>query len=285
MVWLASSLSLLLFVGCSSKQSFEPKSLANSSYIEFKESKTIDEPSRLYYADGKIVFNGTEIELQGRVISASERDGEIAFLLSSGDIGVYSVDENRTVFREKIDSADAIDCRIPKPLIEDKSVIFFSLGGKVAVYNRRTQQLSRELQIGLSGDFRNIIGYSSEKEYMIFVTHNGLTRLAEDGKTDYQLDTRGAIFEERIFLIGKDGSIKALSTELEEIASVKFPFAYFTAWGAVGEKIYLIEKEGYIIEIDKSLDTHKVFDIGIDRECRFSEDRFICDNKILNLPL
>jgi hypothetical protein len=287
MVWLLSSLPLLLLVGCSSKQSFEPKTVANSSHIELKDREAVEEQSRLNYTDGQISFNGERIDLQSRVVSASERDGEIAFLLSNGDIGVYSVDENRTLFREKIDSADAIDRRIPKPLIEDRSIIFFSLGGKVAVYNREIQQLSREFQVGLSGDFKNIIGYSSKKEYMIFVTHNGLTRLAETGKTDYQSDTRGAIFDsdKRVFLIGKDGSITALSTELEELSSVKFPFAYFTAWGMVDNRIYLIEKEGYVIEIDSDLETHNVFDIGIDRKCSFSEDRFICDNKILNLPL
>ena len=324
MVQFLSSLALLLFTaGCSSKKEFEPKTIEqksvsfinqgikiesiNGSIATLRKNRAIttdgtkvklnidgdviqidDDNSTLQIRDKAIYFNSEQvIELSHKVVKASKRDDMVAYILSNGDIGLYSINEKSTIFREKYESVDTIDSRLPNPLFDGRTIIFFTLNGKLAVYNLNSNTLVREFTIGIAKDYSNVIDFKMSKESLYLLTQREIVKLSELGDERREFNIRGAIFDKNIiYIVEKDGSVIKLDSELNRLASIKSPFAYFRSWGLSGDKIYLIESNGYIIETDLELENYRVFESTLsDERCFFSRDRFICDNKFFRLPL
>ncbi|MDQ1338781.1 MAG: hypothetical protein QG617_1749, partial [Campylobacterota bacterium] len=70
--------------------------------------------------------------------------------------------------------------------------------------------------------------------------------------------------DKNIFIATKQGEIISLTSDLGHNAKLKFPFAHFLGLILSGEKLYALEKEGYIIEISKDLSAHTVHEVDMD---------------------
>ena len=74
----------------------------------------------------------------------------------------------------------------------------------------------------------------------------------------------------------------ALNSDLEEQSKKKFPFAHFLAFIVDGDKIYLLEKEGYMIVLDKDMKNYSVHEVDIEEGYIFVDNKrfYISDEYI-----
>jgi len=296
---LLALLTLSLFTGCSSKTSYTPedgKMLDSKIPFIFTDTKIERvEHKRVKLSDGSILNSAgdsisisleTEKLLKNPIVY-SQQDNLIAYVSEENVVAILDIDLNQTIFKEKFNKVSTIDRRLPKPLFDRGSILYFTLDGKIAIYSKKMKKIVRVVSVGDNEDYSNVIDYRLSKDSLILVTHRKLMMITDDYDDQLELNLRGSIFDkDKFFLITKDGEIREYDYNLVLKKSIKFPFAYFIAFGKVEEKIYLIESQGYVIELESDLESYKVLSSELDDEnCFFTIDKFICDEKFFRLPL
>ena len=89
---------------------------------------------------------------------------------------------------------------------------------------------------------------------------------------------------EDIYIATKQGEIIALTTSLQLKAKLKFPFAHFLGLIAQGDKVYALEKEGYIIQASKDLSSYSIHDVDYDEGFVFvTEKGFFVDDQLISV--
>jgi hypothetical protein len=98
-------------------------------------------------------------------------------------------------------------------------------------------------------------------------------------------DIRNIVADDKsIYLATKQGEIISLTSDLQQNAKLKFPFAHFLGMIISGDKLYVLEKEGYIIEITKDLLKYTVYEVDIDDGYVYIDDKiFFVDNKYISV--
>jgi len=137
-------------------------------------------------------------------------------------------------------------------------------------------------------------GYVEDKiEYEGFITTLGLVpeMTVFNGKWyDYDIYETAFLSGDYV-LIGDFGSstseIRTLTTggsDTTIVLSVASDFAHFLGMILKGEKLYLLEKEGYIIEINKELSQYDVFSVDVEDGYVFSTNKkFFIDNEYISI--
>lgn len=67
-----------------------------------------------------------------------------------------------------------------------------------------------------------------------------------------------------VYIATKQGDIISLNSELGVNEKVKFPFAHFLALIATEDKLYALEKTGYLIELSKDLLEYDVYEADVE---------------------
>jgi len=293
-------LIISLFSACTNKAHFIPNSsnFEKEKRIPFIFTKTtlkfvgnnqvLLSDNRLIDSHGKKVIKNSETsDLINDEVVLTKNKNFIAYVTENNSIVLFDIVQKQVIFSEKFPTVITIDRRLPKPLFEKDSILYFTLDGKIAVYSIPDNKISRVISVNDTGDYSNIISYQLSENSLILLTHKKLLLISDNYDDNIIVDIRGAIFQkDNFYLITKNGEIRNYDYKLSLQKQIKFPFAYFIAFGKVKEKIYLIESQGYIIEIDSDLDKYRVIDSELDDEnCFFTEQKFICDEKFFRLPL
>jgi len=110
-----------------------------------------------------------------------------------------------------------------------------------------------------------------------------LSMAAKEIRVSYEI--RNIVYDNKDILITtKQGEIISLTPDLQVNAKIKFPFAHFLGLIVFEDKIYALEKEGYIIEISKDLLTYDVYNVEIEDGYIFAADKiFYIDDKYISV--
>ena len=88
----------------------------------------------------------------------------------------------------------------------------------------------------------------------------------------------------RIYALLKNGFIKVYDLKLREINKREFKFAIFSNIIARGDKLYIFEKTGYIIETDLNLGNERILKASEITDKSFaSSNAFYYDNKMISI--
>ena len=99
---------------------------------------------------------------------------------------------------------------------------------------------------------------------MVAATGYRLFSLSEKERRE-KYEMRDVIFsKEGIWISTKEGEVVALTPSLQLKAKRKYPFAHFLGMILTKDKLYLLEREGYIIELSKDLSESNVYELNID---------------------
>ena len=105
-----------------------------------------------------------------------------------------------------------------------------------------------------------------------------------------QKDTRAkyeirnvAYGDKNVYITTKQGEVLALTPDLQVESKIKFPFAHFLGMIAFGDKLYILEKEGYIIVVDKKSFDYTVHEVDLNDGFIFVGEKlfYVDDEKIL----
>jgi len=225
-----------------------------------------------------------QFALKKTVASASVHGDTLAVLFADNEMALYSISTKDLLLKEQGGQAIAVDSRIVYPYFMDDLVLFSTLDGKVIIINSKAKKKLRTTIVSSEDNFNNIIYFNIIENKIVAATaHKILSMSQKEIREKYEIRNI-AYNSDNLFITTKQGEIISLTPELEVNAKLKFPFAHFLGLIISNDKIYALEKEGYIIESPTDLSTFSVYDVDIDEGFVFVADKmFYVNDKYISV--
>jgi hypothetical protein len=225
-------------------------------------SSNIDGNVTLEYIDDKSIKKS--FELKKTVAAASVKDDILAVLFANNDMALYSISSKKLLLREKGNPQIVIDARVVNPHFMNDLVLFLTLDGKIVIINTKLKKKLRTVIISSEDNFNNVIYFNIIDSKIVAATGQKILSMAQkEIRAKYELRNIVDV-DNTIYISTKQGEIISLTPDLQVNKKVKFPFAHFLGMIAHNDKIYVLEREGYIIEITADLLEYKVYEVDIE---------------------
>ena len=225
----------------------------------------------------------TEItfELKKTVAGATVSGDKLAVIFATNDMALYQLSTKELLLKEGGNAPIAVDTRIVNPFFLNELVLFLTLDGKVVIINSDSKEVLRSMLVSSEENFNNIIYFNVIDNVMVAATGYRLFSLSEKERRE-KYEMRDIIFnEEGIWVTTKEGEVIALTPSLQLKAKRKYPFAHFLGMIMTDDKLYLLERQGYIIELSKDLATSDVYELNIDDGYVYVGDKAFYVNDIV----
>jgi len=250
----------------------------------------IDESSRLVTQSGKWIItaklngNLTLIDstdsssrvlfsLGKTVATASVKDNIIAVLFADSEMALYDLNSKELILKEQGSKSFVVDARIAPPYFMNELVFFPTLDGKVVIVNTTLKKRLRTIIVSSEDNFNNVIYFNVIDNKIIAATGTKILSLSSK-ELRVKHEIRSIIYDGKsIFVATKQGEILSLTSDLELNAKIKFPFAHALSMIAYEDKIYLLEKEGYMIVVEKDLSNYTVHEVDVEDGYIFLDDK------------
>jgi hypothetical protein len=242
--------------------------------------------------EGNLVFfpeDGTDakstLELKRQVAAVNIQDDTVAVLFASNEIALYSLETKKLLFKESGNAPIAVDARVSNPSFLKELALFLTLDGKIVIVNTETKQVLRSVVVSSEEYFNNVIYFNVIGNNLVASTGTSVLALSQkEIREKYDVRVISAT-EEGIWLATKQGEIIALSPSLQFKAKKKFPFAHFVGISVQNDRVYLLEKEGYMIVLSKNLLAYDVYDVDMQSGNKIftGEGRFYFDDRYINI--
>jgi len=224
------------------------------------------------------------LHLKRTIAAASVKGDVIAVLFVNNDMALYSLASKELLFKEQGNAPIVVDVRMVNPSFLGNLVLFLTLDGKIVIIDSDAKQLLRSMIVSSEEYFNNIIYFNVIKNNMVAATGNQLFVLSgKERRQKYEL--RDVIYTDKgIWISTKQGEVIKLTPSLQLEAKQKFPFAHFLGMILTDEKIYLLEKEGYLIVLDSDLSAYDIHEIDLDEGYVFVTDKaFYVNDQIISI--
>ena len=300
-ILLASSLALILFSGCGSKQYYSPKETHNATTSSMGDSILHYSRDGATLASGDVLTKTQRVPLkldkgfhfinnsQTAAITANQQGdchivtdkGTVAnitfpealvagtlvskyliYVLQDNSFGIYDFEKKSTIYSNKAQKAYAIDTRIANPLVVDSLVVIPTLDGKLTILDLKTLKISKEMYVSTETSLNNIIFLGRLNNTLIASTPNKVLSISNKGKKE--LDTAISevlIADKMLFIFAKDGRVLKVNEALSIESEKKFKFAHFSVATVYNKKVYALDKQGYLIVSNESFSKHKVYKV------------------------
>jgi hypothetical protein len=220
--------------------------------------------------------------LKSTVATAAVQGDTLAVLFADNEMALYSLRSKELLFKEQGNAPVAVDNRIVPPYFLNELVLFLTLDGKIVIVNSETKQVLRSMIVSSEEYFNNIIYFKVIGNNMVAATGSRLFALGvKERRESYEL--RDVVYtDEGVWISTKQGEVVALTPSLQLKAKQKFPFAHFLGMIMHGDKLYLLEKEGYLIVMSKDLSAYDVYEADIGDGYVFVGDKaFYVDDAVI----
>jgi outer membrane lipoprotein-sorting protein len=202
-----------------------------------------------------------ERDLNVMIASAAIDKNTLAVVTANNALYIFDMSSNETVFQKKMDAMSALDSRIAVPYFLGSLVIFPTLDGKLAIVDRNSGALIRNVVVSAEREFNNIIFLDVVGDRMFAATSKRIIGISPTNINYIDEDVKDAVLlEDRIFIFEKDGNVVLADLDLKILSERKFPFAIFAGAAVSGDKLYIVEKRGYLIKSDLDLKNYEIFD-------------------------
>jgi hypothetical protein len=222
-------------------------------------------------------------DLKKTIASANVQGNLLAVLFADNETALYDITSKDFVYKEQGGKVTVVDSRIVAPYFMKELVLFSTLDGKVIIVNATLKKRLRTVIVSSEDNFNNIIYANMLDNKIIAATSYKILSMSQkDIRVQYEI--RNVTNDENnIFITTKQGEILSLTPDLQVNSKIKLPFAHFLGMISLGDKLYILEKEGYIIVVDKASFNYTVHEVDIDDGFIFVGDTmfYISDNKIL----
>lgn len=212
-------------------------------------------------------------KLKKTIASASIKDDVLAVLFINNDMELYSISTGKLLLKEQGNAPIVVNSKIVSPHFMDDLVLFFTLDGKVVIISLKEKKKLRTVIVSSEEYFNNIIYFNVVDGKIIAATGHKILAMSEK-ELRVKYDIRDVIYDDgNIYITTKQGEIVSLTSDLKYNKKIKFPFAHFLGMVATKDKIYVLEKEGYIIELSKDLLEYNVYDVDVSEGYVFVADK------------
>ncbi len=210
------------------------------------------------------------VSLKVPVVSASIKNGVIAYVLNNNSFGIYQMENNTKVVESRSESTFAIDTRAASPIFIDNLIVMPMLDGKLIIVSIADSENAKVVYISNEKAFNNIIYLSRKDNTLISATPKKLLTLGNGGQREYKENISEVAYDNGVvYLFTKEGKIIALDSELEKVGESKYKFAHYSAGTALNGKVYALDQGGSLIVMDSALSKYKIYDVGEVEEAAF----------------
>lgn len=223
-------------------------------------------------------------ELQKTIASASVKDDILAVLFTDNEMALYSISTKELLLKEQGNTSIVVDSRVVNPYFMNDLVLFLTLDGKVVIVNSSLKKKLRTVIVSTEDFFNNIIYFNVVDNKLIAATAYKILSLAQkEIRVNYEI--RNITYDDKdIFITTKQGEVVSLTPDLQVNAKKKFPFAHFLGMVTHKDKLYLLEKEGYIIEMSKDLLEYSIYEVDVQDGYIFTADKmFYIDDEFISV--
>lgn len=205
-----------------------------------------------------------KFELKKTIAAASVNGDILAVLFADNDMALYSMASQELLLKEQGGKSITADYRIANPFFMKELVLFPTLDGKVIIINTQLKKKLRTVLVSSEDHFNNIIFFNVIDNKIIAASGSKMFSLSQK-EVRVNFEPRDIIFEDKVlYITTKQGEVLALTPDLQIISKIKFPFAHFLGIISHGDKLYLLEKEGYLIALDKDMFDYSVHKVDIE---------------------
>ncbi len=229
-------------------------------------------------------LKSTAFSLEKTIAAASVKGDVLAVLFADNEMALYSLSTKTLLLKEQGNAPIVVDSRIVNPYFMNDLVVFLTLDGKIVIINAKLKKKLRSVIVSSEENFNNIIYFGVMDNKLIAATGNKILSMSkQEIRANYEV--RNAVYDgTNLFITTKQGEVVSLTPDLQVNAKIKFPFAHFLGIIIKGKKLYLLEKEGYIIEINKKLSEYNVFSVDVEDSYVFSTDKkFFVDDEYISI--
>ncbi|MDD2789535.1 MAG: hypothetical protein PHU40_02595 [Sulfurimonas sp.] len=223
-----------------------------------------------------------KFELKKTVAGASVNGDILAVLFADNDMALYSMASKELLLKEQGGKSLTADYRIANPYFMKELVIFPTLDGKVVIINSALKKKLRSILVSSEDNFNNIIYFNVIDNKIIAATGSKVFSLSQK-EVRVNFEARDIISDGNIiYITTKQGEVLAVTPDLQVISKIKFPFAHFYGMISHGDKLYLLEKEGYLIALDKDMYDYTVHEVDLEEGFIYSTEKmfYIADEYI-----
>lgn len=223
-------------------------------------------------------------ELKKTIASANVKDNTLAVLFADDEIALYELDSKKLTFKAEGNKALAVDSRIVPPYFMQDLVLFPTLDGKVIIVNAKLKKKLRTIIVSSKTNFNNIIYLDILDNKIVAATASAILSVAQK-EVRAKYESRNIIFDgTNLYITTKQGEVLSLTTNLDVNGKIKFPFAHFLSVISDKDTLYLLEKAGYIIALNKNMKDYKVYAIDLDDGFVFNTEKtFNIDDKKISI--
>ena len=214
--------------------------------------------------DGTVrVLRGGETRFEHKfdfaLASGAIRGNLLAVVLSNNTLLLYDMRAKKELYREVLEPTFANDARLANPLFLNDLVIFPTLDGRLLIMDARKKVIVRDVAISDTELFNNVIFLEAKNNILVAATASKVIVINPQRIYTKRIDVKDVLYDKNIlYIFTKTGKILLTDLRLDVKKELKFPFAMFSAVMGT-DKLYVVEKSGYLIEVDKNLDNYQVY--------------------------
>ncbi|WQS07712.1 plasmid stabilization protein [Helicobacter pylori] len=209
------------------------------------------------------------IALETFALSASVKGNLLAVVLADNSANLYDITSQKLLFSEKGSPSTTMNSLMAMPIFMDTVVVFPMLDGRLLVvdYVHGTPTPIRNIVINSEKFFNNITYLIVDGNNMIASTGKRILSVVSGQEFNYDGDIVDLLYDKgTLYALTLDGQILQMDKSLRELNSVKLPFASLNTIVLNHNKLYSLEKRGYVIEVDlndfNSYNIYKIPSIG-----------------------
>jgi len=315
-----------LFVGCSSKKYYEPKKSVDSKFKIFDLKQPILDKTSigatlkdfsyiskdgvktkiknnykfLNSSNNTEIFANTSdkvlikthtdtqiIQFKVAIVGATLKDNILATIGTDNSLALYDIKSKQFILKEYRKASVLNDIKIANPIFLNTLVLYPTLDGKIVIVDKIKKKIIKTINLDPNNTINNIIFLTTlEDDGLVAATSKKLFSFI-DGKVNIKdIDIKDIVVDDNfIYLTTLDGEVRKYDKTLKKIASKKFKFAKFYTI-AVGKKIYLLESQDYLIQLDKNLTNSVIYDFSFDEDKKVIsiKNKIYFDNNYIVLP-
>ncbi len=226
-----------------------------------------------------------DVELPQSLIAGTLIGDRLVYLLQDNSFGVYDLKSKKIVYNNKSEKALSIDTRIANPYQIDNLVVIPTLNGKLTILELSSLKVVKEIYVSTESTLNNIIFLGRLENTLIAATPHRLISVNAQGQRSFEKAIADvALSDKTVFVFAKDGMISQLDASMKVLNEKKFKFAHFSVSTIIDNKIYTMDKQGYLIVSNLDLTKEKVYKLPeIDGYSFVSGGKLYYDGNIVDL--
>ena len=219
------------------------------------------------------------------VASAMLKNDLLAVVLTDNTIKLVDLRSSEVIFSKQNSSSYANSSKMANPYFFSSLLVFPTLDGKLEIFDLRSNKIIKTIIVSSSKLFANVIFLDVINDYLVAASSEKVISISPKRIYQKNYEIRDIVFvDDGIYILTKDGQIVLCNRELEVLKSRKFQFADFLGL-IYGDFLYVVEKEGYLIALDKSLVSVNTYKLPskMDKFLFTTSDSLYIDDKYFKL--